>query len=140
MRQFIRHPISIPITAGQASAGAAGKAFQAYNVGTSGLAFHADQAYLPGALLRLEITQVSPAFVTDARVVWCQPIANGYEIGVEFLNADDAYRARMVEQVCHIEDYRHSVEEHEGRQLDFQEAAMEWVGRFAQDFPSPGGD
>jgi len=138
MRQFIRHPVSIPISAGQAFAGSAGKAFQAINLGTGGLAFHADQAYPLGTLLHLEITYVSPAFTTDARVVWSRQQSRGYEIGVEFLSVDDAFRARMVEQVCHIEDYRHSVQENEGRTLAFQEAAVEWINKLAPDFPNPG--
>jgi len=38
--------------------------------------------------------------------------------------------------VCHIEDYRQSVSRIEGRQLSAEEAATEWIDRYARDFPS----
>jgi hypothetical protein len=31
------------------------------------------------------------------------------ELGVEFLHQDDAFKARMVEQVCFIENYKKAV-------------------------------
>jgi hypothetical protein len=41
----------------------------------------------------------------------------------------------MVEQVCAIEQYRGEVLENEGRELTAQEAAAEWIGRYAGRFP-----
>jgi hypothetical protein len=55
---------------------------------------------------------------------------------VTFLDAEVAFLARMVEQVCHIEDYRQSVSRIEGRQLSAEEAATEWIDRYARDFPA----
>ncbi len=42
---------------------------------------------------------------------------------------------RMVEQVCHIERYRADVLEREGRALTGEQAAEEWIKRYAEDFP-----
>lgn len=42
----------------------------------------------------------------------------------------------MVEQVCYIENYRQEVLRKEGRQLDGEAAAREWIDRFAASFPS----
>ena len=61
-----------------------------------------------------------------------------FELGVEFLNADDAFRARMVEQVCYIENYKLTVFREEGRRLSLEEAAREWISKFASDFPEEG--
>jgi hypothetical protein len=63
---------------------------------------------------------------------------SGYELGVTFLDAEDAFRARMVEQLCHIEDYRRSVMRTQGRELSLDEAATEWIEKFAEDFPEIG--
>jgi hypothetical protein len=60
---------------------------------------------------------------------------SGYELGVTFLEAEDAFRARMVEQLGHIEDYRRSVQRIEGRELDMDEAAHEWIEKYAANFP-----
>ncbi|HEX2244620.1 MAG TPA: hypothetical protein VHK27_15500 [Gammaproteobacteria bacterium] len=32
--------------------------------------------------------------------------ANGYDLGVEFMHADAAFRMTMVEQISHIEQYK----------------------------------
>ncbi|HEU0077282.1 MAG TPA: hypothetical protein VFQ76_06510, partial [Longimicrobiaceae bacterium] len=58
-------------------------------------------------------------------------------IGVQFLDAGDAFRARMVEQVCSIDRYRRQVREREGRELTGQEAAEEWIRDHAARFPDP---
>tara|TARA_R110001592_G_scaffold59660_13_gene181124 strand:+ start:5431 stop:5568 length:138 start_codon:yes stop_codon:yes gene_type:complete len=40
----------------------------------------------------------------------------------------------MVEQVCQIENYRREVKKREGRELDPEEAAVEWIAAYAEDF------
>jgi hypothetical protein len=91
----------------------------------------------PGAHVHICIPYVQPAFEADARVAWCEPSEiDGYELGVTFLDAEVAFLARMVEQVCHIEDYRQSVGRIEGRQLTAEEAATEWIERYAGEFPA----
>ncbi|MCZ7563309.1 MAG: hypothetical protein M5U08_05410 [Burkholderiales bacterium] len=44
----------------------------------------------------------------------------------------------MVEQVCHIEEYRRAVARDEGRTLSTEEAAAEWIAEYAARFPDPG--
>ncbi len=51
------------------------------------------------------------------------------------LNPEDAFRARIVEQVFRIKEYQQQVLENEGRRLSDQDAASEWIARFAGDFP-----
>ena len=43
----------------------------------------------------------------------------------------------MVEQICHIEHYRRTVHESQGRSLSSHEAAPEWIERYAEAFPFP---
>ena len=78
-----------------------------------------------------------PVFQAMGRVSWCRPEGNGFEIGIEFLNKDDMFSARMVEQVCHIEEYKQEVLLKEGRNLSSEEAALEWIKKYAKDFPFP---
>jgi hypothetical protein len=61
----------------------------------------------------------------------------GFDLGVAFLNAEDAYRARMVEQICHIESFRRKLISNEGRTLTPEAAAREWIARYADSFPDP---
>jgi hypothetical protein len=43
---------------------------------------------------------------------------------------------RLIEQICYIEHYRQEVLISEGRKLTSEQAALEWIEKFAQDFPS----
>ncbi|MEX0729649.1 MAG: PilZ domain-containing protein [Aquisalimonadaceae bacterium] len=135
MRRFVRHPAAIPIEV-RASGQPAHALRDVSNVSLGGLAFQSDIALEPGVLVEVLIPCVCPRFESMARVVWCEIVEGGAELGVEFLNAEDAFRARMVEQVCHIEQYRERVAETEGRVLTSAEAAGEWIGKYAAQFPS----
>ncbi len=137
MRQFIRHPADVPIEVrtGDQSAEATR---HTYNVSLGGLAFQSDYELQPGIVVEVRFTFVRPMFETKARVVWCSAREGGFELGVEFLDPEDAFRARMVEQVCHIENYKKTVYQTEGRQLTTEEAAMEWIGKYASQFPGSG--
>ncbi|HHH43325.1 MAG TPA: hypothetical protein ENK49_04235 [Gammaproteobacteria bacterium] len=55
--------------------------------------------------------------------------------GVAFVEPGDLYRARMVEQICHIEHYRAKVLASEGRRLGAEQAAREWIQKFTLNFP-----
>jgi hypothetical protein len=134
-RQFMRHPVAVPIEAIPTEADDRAVRCHAYSLGVGGVAFRFDQMIEPGTLLQIRIPFVFPQFETDARVVWCRCHENIIDLGVEFLNSDDAFRARMVEQVCHIESYRRDVYEREGRQLTPEEASLEWIEKFAAEFP-----
>jgi hypothetical protein len=136
MRQFIRHPADIPIdvSTGDPTAQASS---QTYNVSLGGLAFRSACEFAPGAVVQIRISCVQPVFETRARVVWCHAHEGGFDLGVEFLDRKDAFRARMVEQVCHIENYRKAVYRTEGRVLAGKEAALEWIGKYAAHFPDP---
>jgi hypothetical protein len=42
----------------------------------------------------------------------------------------------MIEQICYIEEYKKDVLESEGRILTGREAAIEWIAKHADSFPS----
>jgi hypothetical protein len=138
VRQFIRHPIDVPVEIGLGDTGVP-SSFHTHDVSLGGLAFRSSCAVAPGHLVDIGIDCVQPRFQARARVAWCRPHPlSGYELGVTFLDADDAFRARMVEQLCHIEDYRRSVRRTEGRELEIDEAAAEWIEKYAAAFPDIG--
>ena len=56
-------------------------------------------------------------------------------MGVKFTEEETAYAVRMVEQLCYIEHYRQNVLQSEGRELSGEEAALEWIEKFAGNFP-----
>jgi hypothetical protein len=137
MRQFIRHPADIPIEV-FAHDQLAHARRHVYNVSLGGLAFQSDRAIDLGVIVEVRIPFVRPTFETKARVVWCHARETGYELGAEFLDPEDAFRGRMVEQLCYIENYKKTVFQTEGRLLTAEEAAMEWIGKYASEFPDTG--
>jgi len=134
-RQYIRHPTEIPVEV-RPGDGEGGQ-HRARNLSLGGLSFHSNAELTLGSVINLRIASVEPAFESEARVVWCMPVAQGFDLGVAFLNAEDAFRARMVEQICHIESYRRRLMSDEGRALTPEAAAREWIARYANSFPDP---
>ena len=136
MRQFIRHPVDVPIEIRTGHL-VSGTEFHTHDISLGGLAVHSAERVEPGSLIEVRIPYVQPAFEARARVAWCRPRRGGvgHEVGVSFLDAADVFLARMVEQVCYIEDYRKSVAREQGRELSSEEAAGEWIEKFASKFP-----
>ncbi|TWC32794.1 PilZ domain-containing protein [Pseudomonas sp. SJZ079] len=137
MRLFIRHPTDVPIEIQDAPEhGYVQQATQ--DIGFGGLAFVSTKAFEPEHLIALRIPCLRPAFeVAMARVTWCHRNNGHFAIGVEFLDSAEAFRVRMVEQICHIESYQREVEQREGRHLTAEQAAEEWISRHASSFPDP---
>jgi hypothetical protein len=105
------------------------------NISSGGLAFHSEEQLEPGRLIDIKIEVHPPPFTAEGRVVWCRRQRKGFLIGLQFDDADIEYSLRMVEQVCHIEQYRNEILRTEGRQISSEQAAKEWISRYAADFP-----
>jgi PilZ domain len=137
MREFIRHPADVPIQIQSArDRGFENRSTQ--NVSFGGLAFSSATAIEPETFITLRLPYLQPLFeVAAARVAWCRNEGSQYVIGVQFPDSEEAFRVRMVEQLLHIETYRREVAEREGRQLTMEEAAREWISRYAASFPNP---
>ncbi len=143
VRKFIRHPAGVPIEIRIAAAAARPRApdlRRVLDVSLGGIAFDFFHVLETGSLVALRIPSVRPVFESVARVVWCRPGANGYKVGAEFVDAHDEFRVRMVAQVCHIEEYRRRMREQEHRELSADDAAREWIEKYASDFPHSGID
>ena len=133
-RAFIRHTAGVPIEV-RAVPGSEPLTLESSNVSVGGISFTSEVDFPLGSIIDIRIGEVDPPFEAHARVVWTSPEGDRFCIGVNFLDATDAFRARMVEQVCSIERYRREVEEREGRVLTAPEAAAEWIGKYAGRFP-----
>lgn len=133
-REFLRHTVDVPLEVERVGESTA-LSERGLNVSHGGLAFVSTVCPAVGEILRIRIRTVEPVFEARARVAWCRPEGEQYLVGVQFLDAGAAYRSRMVQQVCSIENYRKEVQEREGRVLTSQEAAAEWITRYAGRFP-----
>jgi hypothetical protein len=136
MRQYIRHPSEMPIQYQPHDTGMhAATRDNMQNVSSGGLAFHSEEQLEPGSLVDIRIDVRPPPFTAEGRVVWCHQKEDGYLIGLQFDDTDIEYSLRMVEQVCYIEQYRREILRKEGRRISSEQAASEWISRYAADFP-----
>ena len=135
-RRFIRHPSDIPIEYCFTEVPVCQHDSVA-NVSAGGLSFHAQSFIKPGQWLTLRIQVDGQCFEMKAQVKWCESAENnhGFHVGVQFSDNSQAFSARMVEQICHIEHYKNKVRAEEGRILTAEQAAAEWIEKFAQHFP-----
>ncbi len=106
------------------------------NVSLGGLAFISQTPLEVLQRVRLSIPHLRQDTHLVGNVVWCDKSGKNYEVGIEFEKSRDMFRLRMIEQICHIEHYRKEVERLEGRSLSAQEAAGEWISKYAGDFPA----
>lgn len=135
MRSYIRHPSDIPIEY-QADVHDSGVCKELLNnISNGGLSFSSDRALREGLVITVRITHVKPHFEVQGRVAWCHRERDHYVVGVSFMEEADLFRLRMVEQICHIEHYKSKVQAEEGRCLSGEQAAREWIQKFAGQFP-----
>ncbi len=133
-RRYIRHPSRMPIRF-DLHGDIDHRDEYLRNVSEGGVCFATAVALDPGQSIRLTIPLLGQSFQIDGSVAWCRKARSGYEVGVRFRSPQDRFSVRMVEQLCYIEDYRQQVARDEGRQLSSEEAANEWIARFAEHFP-----
>ena len=139
IRKFIRHPADAPIqvTLDLAEDENDETVDQTItNVSLGGLAFLSQNPFEILQRVRVCIPLLQQDNHLVGNVVWCEKSGQGYEIGIEFEKSRVVFRLRMIEQICHIQHYRKEVERVEGRELSAQEAAGEWISKFAADFPA----
>jgi hypothetical protein len=134
MRLYIRHPSDVPIDY-QLGGRTDTSRDKLANYSEGGLCFVAKQWIEPGSEIHFAIPITPPEFHATGVVVWCREEAGEFQVGVKFTEAETAFAVRMVEQLCYIEHYRQSVRASEGRKLTGEEAALEWIEKYAGSFP-----
>jgi len=131
---FLRHPADIQITVNVISSSAARTPFlmQAKN---NGLVFSNSFALSNGMLVKITIPVVRPCFELFGYISWCRRRDYGYQVGMALMSETDMARTRMVEQVCYIEHYRRSELKGSRRSMSVDDAAREWIQKYASKFP-----
>src|SRR6185312_13191681 len=83
MRQFIRHPLDVPVEIRTDRCGPAA-ALQTQDISLGGLAVHSDEPVATGALVEVRIAYVDPVFEARAGVAWWRRRRDGpgWEVGV----------------------------------------------------------
>ncbi len=142
MRRFIRHPSDMPINIGLREAAKPDQAMTAdsnsklHNLSQGGICCTVNYFIATGTKVFIKIPALDTDYEGHGVTAWCQPLQqHQFDIGITFTTDDDAFNYRMVEQLCLIEKYRQHAQEHEGRLLTTEQAAQEWISKYAAIFP-----
>ncbi len=132
---FIHHPAEVPIKLVVSD-----NQFPLQSIDESacmGVYIHTSTRYVVNSCVEVEINVQTPAFFAKGYICSSEPIQDGigYETGIVFDCPKTAFAVRMIEQVCHIEQYRQQVSLTEGRELTSDSAAIEWITQHAASFP-----
>jgi hypothetical protein len=133
MRVYVRHPSEFPIEL-RAKSGAESRRERLHDLSMGGLCCRSRWPLTEGEQVQVRIAVGVPAFEVEGRVAWCRPYDDGYRVGLEFVGDSAAFRARMVEQVCHIERY-HRQRLAQGHAVTEEDAAVEWIAKYGALFP-----
>jgi len=131
-RQFIRHPTDIPI---EFSVSDEIEKINVKDIGVGGLCFASDRSIIIGQQIHILIPICDPEFDASGIVCWCKKDGQNYLIGVAFQQEEVIFAIRMVEQICHIEEYRSQIKNEQGIELSSEQAAMQWITEHADKFP-----
>ncbi len=139
LRQFIRHPSSVPIRVALdrvQDPSLSHPCDQLHNVSLGGLAFRSPKPLANQQIVNISFPLLDETHRFHGRVVWSRKLKQGYDIGLQFDDEEQMYRLRMIEQICHIEHYREQVLQQQGRSMTIEQAAKEWISQYADGFPS----
>ena len=134
-RKFYRHPVSVPIQYQTVSEKAPDKS-SSVDVSEGGVCFMAGH-YLPvGTKLSLRIPVGNQVFKVSGQVAYCASESGEprFRTGVAFLDPASAFRAKLAEEMLQISEYQKKISLESGRDIGEEEAAREWIRKYAKDF------
>ena len=134
VHDIIRHPVEIPLEV--KAVVAAGDQANRDQVVCGQLSFHFPMMIAVGVLLSICIPSINAQEKLHGQVTSISHSSHGFMIAISFLSEKEAFRMRMLEQICQIEGYRQRVLDDEGRQLNQEQAASEWIDHYAATFPA----
>lgn len=105
--------------------------------GNIGVIFESEKYIKPGTTLEITIPLRNDVEKFRGKVVLVRNFSTHFEIGLWFSCRADASRARIVEQICHIESYIQEKKYRDGPYaLNRDRAAEEWIINNASNVPT----
>lgn len=132
MRHFIHHPNEFPILVSPEGSSTGDQA-SLCNISEEGISCRLPHELSPGTPVTLQIPALKNEFRLSGRVARCDHFAKGFGVSILFNDDKEAFKSKMVEQVCQIEHYRSELRK-AGRELDRETAAQEWIERYSDQF------
>jgi hypothetical protein len=127
-RRFVRHVTEVPVVCRRAGQHASERD-HLDDMSLGGLAFVSDERYESGDSLEVSFPSISPDQLLPCTVSWRREMKGQasprYVYGVQFGDEGLLFRARLVNKVCDIEEYRGNQLRRWGRRISSEQAARE---------------
>ncbi|NNE38560.1 MAG: hypothetical protein HKN08_09685 [Gammaproteobacteria bacterium] len=133
---FIRHPSGFPLEIKRR------RFWERHDITETenpkiGIIFESMEYIKPGEIIDIIIPLQNKLETFTGRVILVKNVGEAFEIGLWLLHEEDASRARIVEQLCHIELYMQEKKYREGPyNLNPDRVASEWITKYASEVPS----
>jgi hypothetical protein len=134
LQGFIQHPKRFPLKFRRLRFWQSSK-IEIFEDSKTGLTFSSKEYQKPGSIIEVTIPTRKEVHTFLGKVVMVKEADGCYEIGIWLINAEDAPKLRIVEQICHIELYLNDKRYKEGPFLSQEKLTEEWITRFASGFP-----
>lgn len=132
-RGYVRHSADLPIEIKFGDL-VPDKTEYLNDISLGGLSFKSRVPLKENTEIHIKVPLTRPVFEAIVRVIWCRKNGDIFDIGAEFLGPKDLFKIRMVEQICNIDKYKKEILAKEGRHLTGEQAALEWIAKFAAQF------
>jgi c-di-GMP-binding flagellar brake protein YcgR len=139
-RHFIRHALCLPLSYKVIEKNL--KKNQEHirsltiNVSLGGLLFPSKHPVDPKSRIVIKMPFENKIFNVRAQVVRC--ILNSetklYDIAVSFLRTQEAFKAKMIEQIYLIAGYRDMLMLQSGKEVSLEDASRKWIKRYSARF------
>ena len=139
-RHFIRHPLSLPLAYKVIRSGLSKSQkdirSETINISVGGLLFPAKHPVKTDSLISIRMPFEDKVFNIKAKVVRCinNPETKLYDIAVSFSRIHEAFKAKMIEQIYLIAEYRDLLSLQLGKMVSLEEASRKWVKRYSERF------
>ena len=139
-RRFIRHPLCFPLSytvvQKKLKKDQESVRSETINVSLVGLLFPSQQPVDPKSKIVLKMPFENKVFNIRAQVVRCIPNAQTklYDVAVSFLKTQEAFKARMIEQIYLIAGYRDMLSLQLGKEVSLEDASRRWIKKYSARF------
>lgn len=137
-RKYLRHPFSIPIKLEMPAEPQTGVS-ESTDISQGGLSFLWNTSLSRGSRLHITIPVKEKRFELNARVAYSHEDAvhpRLFRTGVKFTDIDSAFKAKLAEETLEILSYQKRLSREAGRDVPVEEAAKEWISKYAANFSS----
>lgn len=139
-RHFIRHPLSLPLTykiiKPECDKKQKNIQSETSDVSMGGLLFPAKHSVEPDSMIAIKMPFENKMFNIKAKVIRCvnNPETKFYDIAVSFLRFQESFKAKMIEQIYLISEYRDLLSLQLGQEVPLEEASRKWIKRYSERF------